>query len=269
MERTMADPSPIRSRHVEAAETDVLSTFYVVPGLGQVPINAFVLRAAEPMLVDTGYLAMGEGYLKAIESVIELGDLRWIWLTHADFDHIGCLASVLERAPQARLVTTFLGLGKLGLIHPIPPQRAYLLNPGQSLSLGDRTVVAVKPPVFDAPETTGFVDTKTRTFFSSDFFGGLLAEPAETANELAPTALRDALLTWATIDAPWLPLTDAAAYGRALARVRDLAPRVVLSSHLPPAFDLSDRLLEQLASARTAPPFVGPDQEALSRMLAA
>ena len=33
---------------------DVLTTNFPVPGLGLVPINAFVLHGAEPVLVDTG-----------------------------------------------------------------------------------------------------------------------------------------------------------------------------------------------------------------------
>jgi flavorubredoxin len=40
-------------------------------------------------------------------------DVRWIWLTHPDRDHTGALFDLLEAAPQARLVTTFLGAGIL------------------------------------------------------------------------------------------------------------------------------------------------------------
>lgn len=265
----MPDPITIRSSRVDAADAELISTLYPVPGLGLLPINAFVLRAAEPVLVDTGFLAMGNAYLRAIQSAIDLEDIRWIWLTHVDADHIGSLFDLLEQAPRARLVTTFIGLGKLGVVGAVPPQRAYLLNPGQSLAVGDRTLVAFKPPVFDAPETTGFFDGKTRTLFSSDCFGTLLSEPLERANDLRPEALHDGLVTWATIDAPWLSMTDASAYERALARVRDLAPRIVLGSHSLPAVDMTDRLVDELGMARTAPPFVGPDQEALTRMLSA
>lgn len=265
----MPEPITITSSRIDDADADVISTFYPVPGLGLLPINAFVLRAAEPVLVDTGILAMGGAYLRAIESVIDLDDIRWVWLSHVDPDHVGCLFDVLGRAPRARLITTFLGLGKLGLIGAIPPQRAYLLNPGQSLRVGDRTLVAFKPPVFDAPETTGFFDHKTRTLFSSDCFGTVLSEPVERANDLRPAALRDGLVTWATIDAPWLSAIEPSAHERGLARVRDLAPRIVLSSHAAPAIDMTQALVDHLAMARSAPQFVGPDQEALTRMLGA
>jgi glyoxylase-like metal-dependent hydrolase (beta-lactamase superfamily II) len=77
-------------------------------------------------------------------STIDPADLRWIWITHMDFDHIGNLAAVLELAPQARVVTNYLGMGKMGLIG-LPQDRAWLLNPGQSLDVGDRRLHALRP----------------------------------------------------------------------------------------------------------------------------
>ena len=62
------------------------------------------------------------------------------------------------RAARARLITTFIGLGKLGLVFPVPPQRVRFLNPGERLELGDRALTVIKPPLYDAPETTAVTD---------------------------------------------------------------------------------------------------------------
>lgn len=250
------------------ADTDVLTSHYFVPGFGLVPINAYVLHASEPVLVDTGSIVMGSSYLEAVRSVIPLDEIRWIWLTHADPDHIGSLWEVLEASPEAKVITTFLGLGKLGLVAPIPPERVHLLNPGERLCVGDRELVAAKPPIFDAPETTGFYDEKTRALFSSDCFGALLAEPIMRAGDIPPATLYERMVLWATIDAPWLASIEPAAFEAALDRVRELEPAVVFSSHLPPAAGMIDVLLENLSAARTAQRFVGPNQEELRRMLA-
>jgi len=45
--------------------------------------------------------------------------------------------------------------------------------------------------------------------------------------------------------------------------LRDLEPRLILGSHLPPAAGLDDALYAGLDAAREAAPFVGPDQAAL------
>jgi hypothetical protein len=58
------------------------------------------------------------------------------------------------------VITTFLGFGMLSLFCPLPPDRMFLLNPGQTLDVGDRTLLAVKPPTFDNPATTAVFDAK-------------------------------------------------------------------------------------------------------------
>ncbi len=42
---------------------DVLTTSFAVPGFGLIPINAFVLHAAEPVLVDTGAVVESDEFL--------------------------------------------------------------------------------------------------------------------------------------------------------------------------------------------------------------
>lgn len=251
-----------------APDTESIPSYLPVPGFGLLPVNAFLLRAAEPVLVDTGIGALEEPFLERLGALIDPADIRWIWLTHADPDHMGNLAGLLEAAPDARVITTYLGMGKMAL-NGIRQDRVYLLNPGQFLDLEDRQLAAVRPPCFDAPETTGFVDTKYGTFFSADCFGALLAEPAADVREVAAEELKEGLVTWATVDAPWLRLLDKDKFEATLNEVRRLGAEWVLSAHLPPAAGMVDTLADYLAAAASAPPFVGPDQAALERMMSA
>ncbi len=263
----MNRPTMLAPRKV-APDVDALPSYLPVPAFGVLPVNAYLIGGPQPVLVDTGLAALRDEFLRALGSLVALERLRWIWLTHTDPDHLGNLAAVLERAPHARVVTTFLGLGKLGLFE-LPVDRAHLLNPGELLSIGDRQLLAVRPPVFDAPETTGIFDLKARIFFSADCFGTLLDAPAETAAEVPPERLRDGLVMWSTVDAPWLHSVDAGAFGKALDTVRRLDAGVVLGSHLPPANGMTEGLLRDLAAARAAPPFEGPNQAEIERLLAA
>lgn len=245
-------------------DTAILPAYFPIPLYGFVPVNAYVIGAAQPVLVDTGLIPTSDAFMRGLRTVIDLETLRWIWLTHVDADHIGSLDRLLVEAPNARVVTTFLGLGKYGLRGALPPERVLLLNPGQTLDVGDRQLVALRPPTYDAPETTAVFDTKTRTLFSSDCFGAIVQQPADDAAALGATAHRDGAVLWATIDSPWLHLTEEAPFERTLASVRTLQPTVVLSSHLPPASGQQlDTMIGYLATARTASPFVGPDQAAL------
>jgi flavorubredoxin len=258
------------SSYGAASDIEVVTSAFPIPGYGVVPINAFVIKGPEPILVDTGTVAESADFMRELRSVIDPAELKWIWLTHTDFDHIGSLNQLLAENPQIRVITTFLGVGIMSLTTaPLPMDRVYLVNPGQKVTLGGRTLTAVKPPAYDNPSTTGFYDEKSGTLFSSDCFGALLSSGVpESAADLSEKDLRDGQVFWATLDAPWLCKVDRGVFARELDSIRAMAPRMVLSSHLPAAPGrMIDRLLASLASAPEAGPFVGPDQAALEQML--
>lgn len=259
-------------RHAATDDVAVLADAAEIPGIGHLPVNAFLLHAEQPVLVDTGMPGSSDELLALLAEVIDPADLRWIWLTHPDRDHTGSLVRLLAAAPQARLVTTFLGMGILSIEHPVPPDRVHLLNPGQSLDVGDRTLTAFRPPLFDSPATTGFVDDRTGVCFTSDCFGAPMATAdlalADDAADVPVDDLVAGQQLWATVDSPWVHGVDRAAFAAAVRACPAAGSPVVLSTHLPPARDRSAQLLDVIAEAPALPPFVGPDQAALEALLA-
>ena len=79
-----------------APDIDVITSAIPIPGMGLIPVNAFVLHGPEPILVDTGTVIERDEFMTVLRSVIDPAALKWIWLTHTDFDHIGSLATLLE-----------------------------------------------------------------------------------------------------------------------------------------------------------------------------
>ncbi len=116
-------------------DVTVLNDNAPVDGLGEaqffLPVNAFVLHAEQPVVIDTGLSTADKDFVSALAEVLDPADVRWLWITHPDRDHTGGLWKLLEAAPQARLVTTFLGLGIMTAEWEIPLDRVFLLNPGQ------------------------------------------------------------------------------------------------------------------------------------------
>lgn len=257
-----------------APDVTCIESAIPVPGLGALPVNAYLIEAREPVLVDTGLPALAEATVAALASRIDPADLRWIWLTHCDADHVGALEQLLALAPSARIVTNYLGMGKLTMRWPLSPERLYLINPGQSLDVGDRKLRAVRLPSYDAPETMGAFDPASRALFSSDCFGALLEADAgasliDDAAALDEARLAAGLVTWSMVDSPWLAHVDPRPFHASLSELQRLDPSLVLGAHLPPARNLLGWLSLQLDAARSADPFVGPDQAALEAMLAA
>lgn len=260
-------------RTLQAGEdVTVLADTAEIPGLGFLPVNAFVIHADEPVVIDTGLSTEDKDFVSWLSDTIEPADVRWIWLTHPDRDHTGGLYDLLEAAPQARVVTTFIGVGILSTERPLPMERVYLLNPGQQLDVGDRKLSGLRPPLYDNPATVGVVDHKTGALFSSDCFGSPLPSRADAladdVHELAPDDLRAGQLLWAGVDSPWVHLVDPAKYRASIDPIRTLDPQAIFSTHLPPARGQNRSMLEMLGQAPDCRPFLGPDQAALQAMLA-
>jgi hypothetical protein len=258
--------------HRPLPDVTVLNDRMEIPGVGHLPINAFVLHAAEPVVVDTGLGLPDRHFLEDLGSVMDPADVRWIWLTHPDRDHTGGLFDLLAAAPQARVITPFLGVGILSTECPLPMDRVHLLNPGQTIAVGDRVLRSFRPPLFDSPATTGFQDLSTGVVFSSDCFGAPLPTAdlagCDDVRAVPPSDLQAGQLLWATVDSPWVHTVDPVRYRATVDPVRAMAAPAVFSSHLPPAPACSDRLLDTITLAPQADPFVGPDQRALEEMLA-
>lgn len=246
----------------------VLPAYLPVPGMGVLPANAFVIDGAEPMIVDTGTGGAEDGFRAGLADVIDLAAIRWVWLTHTDPDHVGSLQWLLENAPNARLITTYLAAGKLGMWMPVPMDRLYWVNPGTTVVVNGRSLEAIRPPSFDAPETTAFFDHRSKTLFSADSFGALLQSPTADAADLPRNELVDGMALWSTIDSPWVTHTDRDQFDRTLREVRRLGAGRVLSAHLPPATGLADQLIDTLAGVPGTQPWIGPDQAALEQILA-
>ncbi len=250
-------------------DVSVLPSQLVVPGLGNIPVNVFVLHAEQPMLIDTGLGVDEPAFVDALRSVIDPADLRWIWLTHDDSDHTGSLQTVLGLAPEAKLGTHAFSAVRMNTQWPVPLDRVHAVAIGDRLDLGDRTVRALRPPTYDNPMTTGLVDESTATLFSVDSFGAILPGTGADIDAYSAEELAVGMTTWATFDSPWLHLTDRNRLEQVLDGIRRLAPERVLGSHLPPAIGRLESLMGLIASIPDADPFVAPDAASFSHVAAA
>ena len=253
-----------------APDVHVLPTNLTLPGIGVLPINAYVLHAEEPVLIDTGIAAEGDQFLDALASIVDLRALRWLWLTHDDADHTGSVQRVMEAAPNARLVTHAFAALRMSSWWPVPFDRVHAIRVGDRLPVGDRTLRAVAPPLYDNPMSIGALDEATGSLFTVDSFGALLPEATEDAADVPHQALAGGMVAWATADSPWAHVLDRQRFQTVLGGVRDLRPTRILSSHLPAANGTSlERFLEVLAAVPDAEPAVAPSQEEFAQMLAA
>ena len=253
-----------------SADVHVLPTNLSLPGVGVLPINAYLLMAEEPVLIDSGVAIDGDEFMDAVSSIIDLEQLRWVWLTHDDADHTGNIQRIMEAAPNAKLVTHAFAALRMSTWWPVPMERVHAIRAGDEIRLGDRTLTAIAPPLFDNPMSLGVLDRYSGALFTVDAFGALLPEPTRDASDVSPEALAGGMIGWATSDSPWAHITDEAEFGQVLDRVRQIQPRRIFSSHLPAASGTAlEEFLRVLQQVPSAERFVPPDSEQFAEMIKA
>ena len=247
--------------YVALGDIHVLPTSQAAPGHGVLPVNAFVIRDRAPVLIDTGLASEEDRFLERLWSLVDPGDLRWVFLTHEDRDHAGNLLAVLDAAGQARLVTNYVTVGKLLEGFSVPLDRIVVVNPGQRFSTTERELEVLRPPLFDASGTVGLSDPTTGAVFTVDAFGTYLPELVENLDDVPPAEASAGLADFNRANHPWAELVDEGRFERALDGLRRLQPTLLLSSHGVLAPGRTDELLRSLAELPAMGPYVPPDQE--------
>ena len=94
----------------------------------------------------------------------------------------------------------------------------------------------------------GFFDATDRVFFAADAFGALHPGATECIDDVPAETLRDGLVGWSSVDAPWLAHMDRRTLGAMLGSLERLDPDHVLSGHLPVANGIG-RLTDVIGTA--------------------
>lgn len=255
-----------------AAETFVIHQ--VQPALGQplfVYLNSLVIRGEEPIIVDTGTPANRQQWLNDAFSLVEPEDVRWVFLSHDDVDHSGNLDEVMTACPNATLVCNWAMIERHTNCFDFPLDRCRWVMHDEELHIGDRTLLALRPPLYDSPTTRGLFDPLTGVYWAVDTFATPLLDPSQGIADLDPEFWEHGLTLFAYgALCPWLSLVDEVKFGLVVDRIQQLDIKtiagchtvVIEGSHIPRGFDIVRRL-------PTVEPPALPDQSILDRIIAA
>ena len=235
-------------------------------------INSMVIAGSEPVIVDTGAINNRNAWLEDVFSIVDPADVRWVLLSHDDSDHTGNLAPVMDACPDATLVCSWALVERFSNAFGFPLHRCRWLNDGETIDVGDRRIIAVRPPVYDAPTTRGFLDERTGVYWAVDAFATPCpGDPVPTVADLDRSFWAEGMAMFIHHAlSPWLGLVDPVRYAAEVDRVRAMGMTTITSAHSPliTAGSVADAfaLLRALPGA-TVPP--APDQTALDAVLAA
>ena len=258
--------------------TEIAPDTFVIPqsqpALGQplfVYLNSMVIRGKEPVIVDTGTPANREQWLKDAFSLVEPEDVRWVFLSHDDVDHSGNLDEVMSACTNAQLVCNWAMVERHSNCFSFPLERCRWVMHEESFDVGDRSLHALRPPLYDSPTTRGIFDSKTGVYWSVDTFATPLPDPHAGIPELDPEFWNFGMTLFAYgALCPWLSLLDSEKFGRYVDGIQSLDIKTIAGCHTPviegPHIAQAFDHVRQLPSVEP-PPL--PDQSVLDQIIAA
>ena len=253
-------PSP-RQEPLEIAPETFVIRHVVLSGTVATSLNSMLIRAAEPLLVDTGMVTNRVDFFDDVFSLVDPDDVRWIFISHNDSDHAGNLVEALERCPNASVISSkpesFRTSGSFG----IPLDRIRMVENGQAFEVGDRTLRAFRPPVYDSPYTRGLLDGATRVYYASDAFCAPMPDGlVDRVDEIPAPLWEEGMAQFHHHSlCPWISMVDRDLFGAEVAKLAALGIELIAGAHTPVISGASiPRAFEQLADLPSTAPGAMP-----------
>lgn len=133
--------------------------------------NSYLIKGTEKTaLIDSVDPPM-YGTLTSNLKNLGIKKIDYIISHHAEQDHSGAITMLLKDFPDAKLITNKKCRSILLDLLPVPESRFKIVEDGDILSLGDKTLQFILTPWVHWPETMVTYLKEAKILFSCDFFG--------------------------------------------------------------------------------------------------
>lgn len=149
-----------------------------------VSYNSYVIMDKKTALLDTADPSVGQLFLENVDHVLGERDLDYLVVNHMEPDHCSMIQSILEKYPQAKVVT---GGKTVPMLHQFfdmdLEDRVITVAEGDTLALGEHTLNFVSAPMVHWPEVMVAYESKEKILFSADGFGSFGALDGNLFND--------------------------------------------------------------------------------------
>lgn len=147
--------------------------------------NSYLVKGSEKtVLIDTAYPPKTSEYIDALKKT-GVEKLDYIVANHAEQDHSGSIPAVLALFPEAKVVTNAKCKELIAEALLVPDEKFVVINDGDKLSLGNKTLRFLLTPWVHWPDTMVTYLAEDRILFTCDFFGSHLASSELFADDEA------------------------------------------------------------------------------------
>ena len=136
--------------------------------------NSYLVKDKKMALIDTVWSPFSAEFLRNLDNQISLKNIDYIVAQHAEIDHSGGLAELMEHIPDTPVYCTKNGMKSFkGHFHKnwnfVP------VKTGDKLNLGKKELIFIEAPMLHWPDSMFSYLTEENILFSNDAFGQHLA----------------------------------------------------------------------------------------------
>ncbi|MCD9539456.1 anaerobic nitric oxide reductase flavorubredoxin [Photobacterium carnosum] len=170
--------------------------------------NSYLIREGKNVLIDTVDHKFTLAFLQNLEQEIDLNDIDFIVINHAEEDHAGALSELMSRIPNTPIYCTENAIDSIVGHHHHPEWNFNTVKTGDTLDIGNgKALVFVETPMLHWPDSMMTYMTEDAVLFSNDAFGQHYCDERLFNDEVDQNELLDQCLRYyANILTPFSPL---------------------------------------------------------------
>ncbi len=189
--------------------------------------NSYLITGSEKTaLVDTMYPKFTQKYIQNLDEN-GITKIDYIIANHGEQDHTGSIPTLLEKYPEAKIVTNATCKGNIMSMLHVEEDKFVVIKNEETLSLGDKTLKFMISPGVHWPDTMFTYAVEDNVLFTCDFLGAHYTFEscmADYSRELEHSAKR----YYAEIMMPFRTMCK-----KYTKQVRELNPSWICPSHGP------------------------------------
>ena len=199
--------------------------------------NSYVIKGSDKTaIIDTMYPKFTQEYLKSFDDN-GITKVDYIIANHGEQDHSGSIPAMLNKFPDAIVVTNAVCAGNLREMLGVSSDKIRIIKNDEELSLGNKTLQFKLAPGVHWPDTMFTYLKEDNIIFTCDFLGAhyifddVFAKPSKALERSAKKYYAEIMMPFSSVCRKYT------------AMLKELNPDMVLPSH-GPIYDNSQYILD-------------------------
>ena len=134
--------------------------------------NSYLIREEKNVLIDTVDHKFSREFVQNLRNEIDLADIDYIVINHAEEDHAGALTELMAQIPDTPIYCTANAIDSINGHHHHPEWNFNVVKTGDTLGIGNgKQLIFVETPMLHWPDSMMTYLTGDAVLFSNDAFG--------------------------------------------------------------------------------------------------